>query len=530
MNFIHAFILLLLSIIAYIIQNTCSTTIGKRKLKPSNSLETTGGSSNSLETTGGSSTRKQKVSKNMSSKVKLSLFIFRRDLRIVDNTALIAASNDSEKVLPVFIFDNAQITDKNKYRSDAAVYFMVNSLHELEDEIEKNDGKLNYMYAQEGKTPADVVEDIILKYNIGRVYANSDYTPYSKTRDLGILSVCTKNKIEFVTTHDCLLLDGFKYQSGGTSSKYYRVFTPYHRAFSKTRIRSPNKTKITNFSGINIENSVSPEDVISEDIFNVTPVVHGGRVEGSKILQSLEPQNGYNKDRDQLIHSTTRLSAHNKFGTISIREVHSAFKSLPTGASDLVKQLFWRDFYYTLMAHDPKALKGNYDSKYDKMPWLYSKERYAAWVEGKTGYPIVDAAMREIAETRYMHNRARMIVADFLIKLLNIDWRVGEKYFAQMLVDYDPAQNNYNWQWVAGTGPFSQPYFRVFSPKSQSERFDKKCEYIKKWIPELRDVPNNLIHNYHEIYEEHPEIEYHKPIIDYKTARAEYLKKVKSAI
>jgi deoxyribodipyrimidine photo-lyase len=209
--------------------------------------------------------------------------------------------------------------------------------------------------------------------------------------------------------------------------------------------------------------------------------------------------------------------------------VYHAFKALPNGGSDLIKQLFWRDFYYNIMMHDPNALKGNYSSKFDGFPWNEPGENFNAWKEGRTGFPVVDACMRELNSTGYMHNRGRMIVADFLIKILRIDWRLGEHYFATKLIDYDPAQNNYNWQWVAGTAPFSQPYFRVFNPWTQAVKFDPECEYIKKWVSELRDVPCDIIHSSEsgDNQSNSNHNKYIQPIVDYKIARDEYLLAIK---
>jgi deoxyribodipyrimidine photo-lyase len=283
---------------------------------------------------------------------------------------------------------------------------------------------------------------------------------------------------------------------------------------------------VKNWSNLILDGSNISIDDFPTDI---SPAINGGRKEGLEILKNIKIQSKYNINRNQLSYNTTHLSAHNKFGTVSIREVYHAFKALPNGGSDLIKQLFWRDFYYNIMMHDPNALKGNYSSKFDGFPWNEPGENFNAWKEGRTGFPVVDACMRELNSTGYMHNRGRMIVADFLIKILRIDWRLGEHYFATKLIDYDPAQNNYNWQWVAGTAPFSQPYFRVFNPWTQAVKFDPECEYIKKWVSELRDVPCDIIHSSEsgDNQSNSNHNKYIQPIVDYKIARDEYLLAIK---
>lgn len=455
-------------------------------------------------------------------KHKRSLFIFRRDLRTVDNTALNLASKRSDEVVPVFIFDDKQISDSNKYKSDACVQFMIKSLEELND---STDGALIFAHAKGNSTPADVVEDLVKELKCDAVYFNTDYSPYSKSRDKAIETTCKNLKVHCEQAHDCLLLDGL--QTAASSGNVYKVFTPFHNAFKSKRIRSVDSKKVTNFAKVKSKKSVSSKDFLPLE--KKSPVVSGGRKEALDILKNISEQKNYNSKRNNLTYATTRLSAHNKFGTVSVREVYEAFKSLPAGGSDLVKQLFWRDFYYNLLATDDRALRGNYSEKFDKQTWKNDSKLFTAWKKGLTGIPIVDAAMREIVATNFMHNRARMIVADCLIKLFNIDWRKGEQYFAETLVDYDPAQNYYNWQWVAGTGPFSQPYFRVFNPFTQAEKFDKSCEYIKRWVPELKDVPAGDILKWDTKHKDY-DVGYPAPIIDYKKARDEFSARIKKEI
>ena len=246
--------------------------------------------------------------------------------------------------------------------------------------------------------------------------------------------------------------------------------------------------------------------------------VNGGRKEALKILKNINSFSNYEKTRDVLSKNTTHLSAYLKFGCISIREVYHVVKNKFGINDDIIKQLLWRDFYYHV-GNEYTIWGKSMKEKYNKIKWLYNKKHFNKWKNAMTGFPIVDAAMRQLNETGFMHNRGRLIVASFLIKNLQIDWLWGEKYFATQLIDYDPLVNNGNWQWVAGTGTDSQPYFRIFNPWSQSEKHDKDCIYIKKWIPELKNVDNKDIHKWYKTYKNYPNIKYPTPIIDYKKSR-----------
>jgi len=470
-----------------------------------------------------------------------NLMIFHRDLRAIDNTALNMAAKDADAVMCVFIFDDAQVGPINSFRSVASIQFMIESIEELNKSLD------NKLVICRGNT-ANVVEGLIKDNNIKGVYFNADYTPFAVTRDKKIQEICEKASIPCYNPHDVLILDG--------KVTFYKKFTPFHNMYAHAKIRDPNMIAPTNIANqvINrfpttldtIRKLIGVEETKEENKLDIPPDVEGlqqpttggatsikgGRNNGLAILNSLVAnQPKYNVDRDMLAKNTTRLSAHNKFGTLSCREVYYAFARLPASSKDLTKQMFWRDFYYTLMINDPNALKGSFNSKYDTdaiwLPKQVQDKHFLVWTQAATGFPVVDACMRELNTNNYMHNRGRMIVADFLIKLLGVEWRRGEKYFAQQLFDYDPAQNNYNWQWVAGTGPFSQPDFRVFNPRLQSEKFDPKCEYIYKWLPELKDVPAKDIHNWDLVWAKYPNVKYAKPIISYETSRDEYMQRIK---
>lgn len=247
--------------------------------------------------------------------------------------------------------------------------------------------------------------------------------------------------------------------------------------------------------------------------------MHGGRAQSLKILANLKKHKNYAQERNiPAQDATTHLSASHKFGTISIRESYHTIKKDLGARTQLVKELYWRDFFTYVAFHNPRVFGNPYREKYDDLSWSTSKKNFQAWCEGKTGFPLVDAGMRELNTTGWMHNRVRMVVASFLVKDLHINWLWGERYFAQQLVDYDPSVNNGNWQWSASTGCDAQPYFRIFNPWTQQKRFDPNSEYIKKWIPELKKIDSKIINTWFK--DTHPEIAgYPKPMLDHDTER-----------
>ncbi len=257
---------------------------------------------------------------------------------------------------------------------------------------------------------------------------------------------------------------------------------------------------------------------------NIHIFVNGGRIKALEILERLKNgyYNNYDDERDYpYLNKTTRLSAYIKFGCISIREI---YYTLPLNHG-IIRELFWHDFYAIITFHFPYIFQKSFNKKYENIKWNNNDDLFNKWVNGMTGFPLIDAAMRQIKICGWMHNRCRMVVASFLVKNLLIDWRKGEEYFAKSLVDYDPSSNNGGWQWCASTGTDSQPYFRIFSPTLQMKRFDKDCEYIKLWIPELREVPNKIILNWEQ--KQYPNINYPKPIIDTKITAALFIKTFK---
>jgi deoxyribodipyrimidine photo-lyase len=453
-----------------------------------------------------------------------SIFIFRRDLRLEDNNGLISALKESEDVVPIFIFTPEQLVN-NSYKSDNAVQFMMESLEELNNDLKKKGSRLFYFYGK----PDEVVEKLIKKVDADAVFVNMDYTPYSVSRDKSIKRVCDKEDVDFVIVEDVLLNPvGSVKTSTGT---IYLKFTPYFREAKKEKVDKPKNNNYKNY--ISKRTKIVGEFRGNPDKFyenNDDIVVRGGRDNGLKILGSLQKFKSYNSKRDILNWNTTRLSAYIKFGCISIREVYHKFKSKLGARNDLIKQLYWRDFYYNVGFYHPRVFKkkdGNLKEKYNKLKWKNNPSQLKKWKDARTGFPIVDACMREINETGFMHNRGRLIVGSFLVKILLIDWKLGEKYFSNKLVDIDLCVNNGNWGWVSGSGSDAQPYFRIFNPWLQGETYDKNCEYIKKWIPELKDVDAKHIHKWYDYYDEY-DVDYPKPMVDYADQKKKVLKAYKA--
>ena len=440
-----------------------------------------------------------------------SIFVFRRDLRIVDNLGLIYACKSSKSVIPIFIFTPEQIED-NGFKSDNAVQFMIESLEELNNSLDDNLGL--YYGKQE-----NIINELIEKDdNIEAVVFNGDYTPYAIKRDKSIARVCKKRNKKCVVRHDYLLHEiGTVLKDDDTP---YRVYTPFYRSASKKTVNEPDNHKCRNIGKApNTPSSIDFSETKKHYNHNDAILVRGGRSNAMKILD--KDFKDYNNKRNDLTHETTRLSAYIKFGNVSIREVYHKFKSKLPDSNQLFRQLYWREFYYYIAFYFPVFSK-SMKPKYDNIRWSGDNDIFTKWCEGNTGYPIVDAGMREMNETGYMHNRSRLITSNFLVKLGLVSWRKGEKYFARMLTDYDPCVNNGNWQWTSGSGADSQPYFRIMNPWIQSEKFDKNAEYIRKWVTELKNVETKHIHNWYKFHTQY-KINYPPPVIDYKSSRKKTL-------
>lgn len=426
----------------------------------------------------------------MTKRYSLSLHIFRRDLRLQDNSALNAAAKLSKQILPCFIFDKRQI-EHNDYKSDNAIEFMAHSLEELNQALRKASGKLYFFYG----IAEEVIDRLITTQKIQAVFVNRDYTPFSLSRDQKIAKVCEKHNIDFHAYADALLQEPGEVTK--SDQKPYTIFTPFFKKASKQLILPPQKISSPHYfrDSITFEDKNKLEKLLEKS--NPNLLVKGGRFEGLSLLKKMIQLKDYKHQRNiPALHATTTLSAHNKFGTVSIREVYQKIVEAFSKRHLLISELYWRDFFTHIAYYYPHVFGQPFHQKYATLPWSRNEKHFRAWCEGRTGFPIVDAGMRELNTTGYMHNRVRMITASFLTKDLHIDWRWGEKYFAQKLVDYDPAVNNGNWQWAASTGCDAQPYFRIFNPWLQQKKYDPDCLYIKSWVPELARVPNKVIHDW----------------------------------
>ena len=435
------------------------------------------------------------------------LFIFRRDFRIEDNIGLnYCLEMKDSTIYPIFIFTPEQI-DKNTYKSENSVQFMIESLLDLQKNID-----ITFCHG----IIETVITDIVIKNKIDMICCNTDYTPYSIKREKRITLLAKKLNVEFKYFHDILLHEpGTILNQTGT---YYQKFTPFYHTVIKIKVPEPTTKHLHNIKQPTTKYSINKTKLDTFYQYNDMIHVNGGREKALKILHHIKEYHNYNKTHDMLHINTTNLSAYLKFGCISIRECYHIMKKNLSINSPLVRQLIWREFYYHLgygfIDRFGKALK----PQYNKIKWGNNKKLFKKWCEGKTGYPIVDACMAQLNKTGYMHNRGRLIVSSFLIKNLHIDWRYGEKYFARKLVDYDVMVNQGNWQWTAGTGADSQPYFRVFNPWIQSAKFDKDALYIKKWLPQLEEIEPKYLHQWDKYYDIN---KYIKPIVDYTMSKKE---------
>lgn len=461
-----------------------------------------------------------------------SIFIFRRDFRINDNIGLIECCKKSDSILPIFIFTPEQINkNKNKFFSSNSFQFMIQSLNDLNNTlITQFNSKLHIFFGDN----TEVLKEIYDKYKYDAIFFNKDYTPYACNRDGKIIDLCNELKINCEIFEDYLLMPvGTFLKKDG---EVYQKYTPFKNNAKTFTINRPNTYKIKNFNGKFILNNhltkYKLDDFDEYYVNNPDLLIEGSRENALNILKNIDSFVNYGNERNDLSTNTTHLSAYIKFGLVSIREVFDKIEKTLGINHVLIDQLIWREFYYYLIYYIPRILENGESLKtqYDNIEWENDKNIFEAWKNGTTGFPGVDAGMREMNKTGFMHNRARLITSGILIKILNCDWRLGEKYFAQMLLDYDPSVNNGNWQWSSGSGADSQPYFRIMSPWKQTLDNDPDCKYIKKWIPELKDVPNKDIHNWNKACEKYKHIKYPKPIVNYENMRKEIVKIYKKGL
>ncbi|WP_103070564.1 cryptochrome/photolyase family protein [Aquimarina sediminis] len=424
---------------------------------------------------------------------EVSVFWFRRDLRLEDNKGLYKALKSGNKIVPIFIFDD-EILDQLP-KDDARVSFIYDTLEKL---YRKLKGIGVPLFVKRGNV-LDVWQKLILDFNVTAVYTNKDYEPYATKRDTEIKAFLKANHIQFYSYKDQVVFE--KNEVLKNNDLPYTVFTPYKNKWLKALNKEEDLNEFTiDFSNF-YKSSVS------------FPSLEELGFERSRI--KVKPYNlldldNYDEIRDfPALDKTSYLSPYLRFGLVSIRKtVRFALKTNITFLSELI----WREFFMQILYHFPRVVTQNFKQKYDAVSWRNDKEDFKNWCEGKTGYPMIDAGMRELNTTGYMHNRVRMLVAGFLCKHLLIDWRWGEAYFAKKLLDFELASNNGNWQWAAGTGCDAAPYFRIFNPMTQIQKFDKNFEYISKWVPEFQ------------------ELTYPKPIVDHKFARERCLKVYSNAL
>lgn len=434
-----------------------------------------------------------------------SLFIFRRDLRINDNTALNLALKLSKTVVPCFVFDPVQI-NKHAYQSVPGLQFMLSSIKSLQQQLQQLGSELNCYYGN----PELLIKKLYQSQNIDAVFLNRDYSPFSRKRDHAIFQCCQLLNIQFHYVSDALIND--PEQVLKPDGNAYKVFTPFYNKAKSVPVPLPQPLETGKFcSALDKKLQYDFNQLIDKKSHFMSL---GGSEQALKILNDLQQYEGYQQQRDfPALNATSRLSAHLKFGTCSVRQVYYAIASQLNTEHPLIKQLYWRDFFTHIGFHYPKVFGHAFHEKYDAIPWSKDLDLFQAWATGKTGFPIVDAGMRELNQTGFMHNRVRMITASFLVKDLHISWRWGERYFAQHLIDYDPCVNNGNWQWAASTGCDAQPYFRIFNPWLQQQKFDANCDYIHQWIPELKAIDTTIIHKWEK---KHFTCAYPAPIVDHK--------------
>ncbi len=412
----------------------------------------------------------------------INIFWFRRDLRLEDNTALEEALSSGMPVLPLFIFDS-NITEELSH-NDARVSFIYDTLSSIDKELKKWGSSL---LVKKGE-PQKIWQDLITTFEINSVFINKDYEPYALLRDSLIENLLSKNNISLKKYKDQVIFEEKEILKSDNSP--YTVFTPYkNRWLQKPAEKLPLKAR---------DSSVSRKNIY-ECNFEFPLIEMAGFKHSSMKVRpyDLSAINDYEKFRDlPFADKTSYLSPHLRFGTVSIRKVVTMASNIN---QTFLNELIWREFFMQILYNYPDVVTGNFRSKYDGINWINSESGFERWCNGETGYPLVDAGMRQLNATGYMHNRVRMVTAGFLCKHLLIDWRWGEAYFAEKLLDYELSSNNGNWQWAAGTGCDAAPYFRIFNPHSQQKRFDPKNEYVRKWVDDfnMSSYPKPIIeHEY----------------------------------
>jgi len=400
---------------------------------------------------------------------KVSVYWMRRDMRLGDNPALFHALNSGHPVLPLFILDENILEELPA--ADKRVAFIQHQLKVLQEQLRLNGGDIR---VEIGK-PTRVWQKLLQQFDIAGAFFNHDYEPYARERDQAIAELLAENGIPVFHFKDHVIFE--KEEILKDDGNPYVVFTPYSKRW-KAKLSQVDLELVHSENYLDRLLQLKQEDVPPLEHFGF----ESGEFEFPPKTISQKRIKEYNKTRDiPGIEGTSKLGIHFRFGTISIREKARQAHAL---SETFLNELIWRDFYHMILWHFPRVVQESFRKAYDQIEWRNDSDEYEAWCQGKTGYPIVDAGMRELNTTGYMHNRVRMIVASFLTKHLLIDWRWGELYFAQNLLDYDLASNNGGWQWAAGSGVDAAPYFRIFNPTLQADKFDKNKKYISRWVPE----------------------------------------------
>jgi deoxyribodipyrimidine photo-lyase len=431
---------------------------------------------------------------------KVNIFWFRRDLRLDDNIGLNEALNNKLEVIPLFIFDE-NITDELD-KDDPRVNFIYKQLESINSTLStKYNSKLLVLKGN----PFEVIQKLITDYNIGEVFSNHDYEPYAIARDKKITEFLSSKNIQFSSFKDQVIFE--KAEITKEDKTPYVVYTPYMKKW-KTKLDS---TNLSDFKSKDVtHNFYSKNDSYNWCTLNSLGFEKSNmEIPNYKLDEDLVEK--YENERNfPSLNSTSKIGPHLRFGTVSIRQV--LLFVLKCKNEVFLQELIWREFFMQILWFFPNTQTRCFKEKYENVQWLYDEESFKKWCEGKTGYPIVDAGMRELNATGFMHNRVRMITAGFLCKHLLIDWRWGEAYFAKKLFDYELSSNIGNWQWAAGTGVDSAPYFRIFNPTTQAIKFDKELKYINKWVTNLN------------------ELDYPKPMVDHKFARQRCLETYKKGL
>jgi len=429
----------------------------------------------------------------------INVFWFRRDFRLEDNNGLYQALKKGLPVLPIFIFD-ANILEELDKPIDRRVQFIYEEIVRINEQLGQYGSSIVVKYGK----PTEIWAELFKQHHIENIYANRDYEPYATERDAAVNKIAQQNNSELLLFKDHVIFEWNEVLKD--DGKPYTVYTPYSKKwklrYAKEGINQyPTENHFNNFVKLKKQNIIALEAMG----FKKVPFQFPDRSFSNQIIGN------YDKTRNfPAVNGTSRLGLHLRFGTISIRAL--AKFAINTNEKYL-NELIWRDFYQVILKHFPHVVTSSFKPKYDAIPWRNNEADFEKWATGNTGYPMVDAGMRELVTTGYMHNRVRMVVASFFTKHLLLDWRRGEAFFAKHLLDFDLASNNGGWQWAAGTGCDAAPYFRIFNPTTQITKFDKEHKYINKWIPELTDP-----------------FKYAKPMVEHKFARERALATYKAAL